>query len=153
MPGGRRRGSRQIEMMVALLLPMGSGELRLLSRDPQAQPSLDYNYLADPFDRQRLRAGVRLALTLAEHNDLKECIGPCLEPAAADLASDAALDAWLLRQATTYSHISGTCKMGAGSVAMARVDQNGEGRGLGGVRIVDASSIPHLVGGPISPTL
>jgi len=140
-------------MMVALLLPMGSGELRLLSRDPQAQPSLDYNYLADPFDRQRLRAGVRLALTLAEHNDLKECIGPCLEPAAADLASDAALDAWLLRQATTYSHISGTCKMGPGSDAMAVVDQYGKVHGLEGLRVVDASIMPNLVRAPINPTV
>src|SRR5262249_1277792 len=123
---------RRIEMMVALLLPVSTGELRLLSPDPQAQPSLDYNYLADPFDRQRLRVGVRLALTLAEHDGLKELIGPLLEPAAADVASDTALDAWLLRQATTYSHISGTCKMGPGTDPMAVVDQYGKVHGLEG---------------------
>ena len=87
-------------MMIALPFPVSTGALRLLSPDPQIQPSLDYNYLADPFDRQRLRAGVRLALTLAEPDDLKTLIGPLLEPEAADLASDAPLDAWLLRQAT-----------------------------------------------------
>jgi choline dehydrogenase len=144
---------RRIEMMVALLLPVSTGALRLLSPDPQAQPSLDYNYLADPFDRQRLRAGVRLALTLAEHDDLKELIGPLLEPAAADLASDAALDAWLLRQATTYSHICGTCKMGPGTDPMAVVDQYGKVHGLEGLRIVDASIMPNLVRAPINPTV
>jgi len=144
---------RRIEMMIALLLPASAGELRLLSRDPQTQPFLDYNYLADPFDRQRLRAGVRLALTLAEHADLQEIIGPRLEPAAADLASDAALDAWLLRQVTTYSHISGTCKMGPGTDAMAVVDQYGKVHGLEGLRVVDASIMPNLVRAPINPTV
>jgi choline dehydrogenase-like flavoprotein len=144
---------RRIEMMVALLLPVSTGELRLLSSDPQARPSLDYNYLADPFDRQRLRAGVRLALTLAEHDNLKELIGPLLEPAAADVASDAALDAWLLRQVTTFSHISGTCKMGPGTDPMAVVDQYGKVHGLEGLRIVDASIMPNLVRAPINPTV
>ncbi len=150
---GERSAPRRLEMMVALLLPVGSGELRLLSDDPQAQPFLDYNYLADPFDRQRLRAGVRLCLELAEHDDLKESIGPRLEPAAADLASDAALDEWLLRQVTTYSHISGTCKMGPGVDPMAVVDQYGKVHGLDGLRVVDASIMPNLVRAPINPTV
>src|SRR5262245_9260321 len=144
---------RRIEMMVALLLPVSTGELRLLSPAPQVQPSLDYNYLADPFDRQRLRAGVRLALTLAQHDDLKEVFGPRLEPADADLASDAALDDWLLRQVTTYSHISGTCKMGPEADAIAVVDQYGKVRGLEGLRVVDASIMPTLVRAPINPTV
>jgi choline dehydrogenase len=151
--GGEGSAHRRIEMMVALLLPVGSGELRLLSHKPDAQPFLDYNYLADPFDRQRLRAGVRLALTLAEHDSLKECIGPRLEPADADLVSEEALDAWLLRQVTTYSHISGTCKMGPGSDAMAVVDQYGKVHGLEGLRVVDASIMPNLVRAPINPTV
>jgi choline dehydrogenase len=151
--GGAGVTHRRIEMMVALLLPVSTGALRLLSPAPQAQPSLDYNYLADPFDRQRLRAGVRLALTLAEHDNLKELIGPLLEPAAADLTSDAALDAWLLHQVTTYSHICGTCKMGPGTDPMAVVDQYGKVHGLEGLRIVDASIMPNLVRAPINPTV
>ncbi len=150
---GARVAHRRIEMMVALLFPMGSGELRLLSHDPKAQPFLDYHYLADPFDRERLRAGVQLALQLAEHADLKEFIGLRLEPTDADLASDAALDEWLRRQVTTYSHISGTCKMGPGSDAMAVVDQYGKVHGLEGLRVVDASIMPTLVRAPINPTV
>lgn len=151
--GGERPARRRIEMMVALLFPVGSGELRLTSRDPQAQPFLDYNYLADSFDRQRLSAGMRLAFTLAKHDDLKEIIGPRLDPTDADLASDAALDEWLQREVTTYSHISGTCKMGPGSDAMAVVDQDGKVHGLDGLRVVDASIMPTLVRAPINPTV
>jgi hypothetical protein len=50
---------RRIEMMIALLLPLSSDELNLASRDPKVQPVLDYNYLADTFDRERLREGGR----------------------------------------------------------------------------------------------
>jgi choline dehydrogenase len=134
-------------MMVALLFPLGSGELRLTSSDPHVQPFLDYNYLADPFDRQRLRAGVRLALTLAEQDALKDIIGLRLSP------TDAALDKWLQREVTTYSHISGTCKIGPGSDALAVVDQDGKVHGLDGLRVVDASIMPTLVRAPINPTV
>ena len=41
------------EMMVALLRPASRGELRLRSTDPSVQPWLDYNYLSDPYDRER----------------------------------------------------------------------------------------------------
>ena len=151
--GGAHARHRRNEMMIALLLPAGSGELRLLSPDPQVQPLLDYNYLADPFDRQRLRAGVRLALALVEYDDLQAGLGPRLAPTAADLASDAALDEWLQREVTTYSHISGTCRMGPGADDMAVVDQYGKVHGLEGLRIVDASIMPNLVRAPINPTV
>jgi choline dehydrogenase len=151
--GGARPTLRRIEMMVALLFPVGSGELRLTCRDPQVQPFLDYNYLAHPVDRQRLRAGVRQALALAEHDSLKEVMGPRLNPTDADLLSDAALDEWLQREVTTYSHISGTCKMGPSSDATAVVDQGGKVHGLDGLRVVDASVMPTLVRAPINPTV
>jgi choline dehydrogenase-like flavoprotein len=144
---------RRVEMMVALLRPEGSGELRLTSRDPRSQPLLDYHYLADPFDRQRLRAGVRLALRLAQYDDLKAVLGPRIDPADADLTSDGALDDWLLREVTTYSHICGTCKMGPASDAAAVVDQYGRVHGLEGLRVVDASIMPTLVRAPINPTV
>jgi choline dehydrogenase len=151
--GEERLARRRIEMMVALLFPVGSGELRLTSRDPQVHPFLDYNYLTHPFDRRRLRAGVRLALKLAEHDGLKEIIGRRIDPTDTDLVSDAALDEWLQREVTTYSHISGTCKMGPSSDAMAVVDQYGKVHGLDGLRVVDASIMPTLVRAPINPTV
>ena len=142
-----------VEMMVALVLPVSSGELRLTSTDPSVQPFLDYNYLAEPFDRQRLRDGVRLCLSLAQHGELSKVIGERIEPTNADLASDGAFDDWLLREATTFSHISGTCKMGLAPDPMAVVDQYGNVHGLEGLRIVDASIMPDLVRAAINPTV
>ena len=54
---------------------------------------------------------------------------------------------------TTYSHISGTCKMGPASDPTAVVDQYGKVHGLEGLRIVDASIMPNLVRAPINPTV
>ena len=144
---------RFVEMMVALLLPASQGELKLTSTDYRVQPAMHYNYLAEAFDRERLRAGVRLALELAQRPELSGLMGSLLEPTDADLASDEALDRWLLREATTYSHISCTCRMGPADDPLAVVNQYGEVYGMEGLRVVDASIMPDLVRAPINPAV
>jgi choline dehydrogenase len=141
------------EMMVALLRPVSHGELQLRSADLNVQPWLDYNYLSDPFDRERLRHGVRQAMQLAQHEGLGELLGDRLEPSDSDLASEEALDAWMLREAVTFSHISGTCRMGPASDPMAVVDQYGQVHGMEGLSVVDASIMPDLVSAPINPAV
>ena len=150
---GEAATNRRMEMMVALLLPESQGELTLTSADHRVQPSMRYNYLAEPFDRERLRAGIRLALELAERHELAPMLGRRIEPQDGDLASDHALDQWLLREATTYSHISCTCRMGPSSDPLAVVDQYGKVHGIEGLRIVDASIMPDLVRAPINPAV
>ena len=146
-------GANLVEMMVALLRPVSRGELKLTSADPNIQPWLDYNYLSEPLDRRRLRYGVRQALRLAEHQGLQDILGDRLEPGDVDLVSDDALDAWMLREAVTFSHISGTCKMGPPSDPMAVVDQHGRVRGVEGLRVADASIMPDLMRAPINPAV
>ena len=141
------------EMMLALLRPVSRGELKLASTDPKVQPLLDYNYLTEPSDRDRLRHGVRRALELADHEGLRELLGERLEPSDRDLASDEALDVWMMRDVVTFSHISGTCRMGPSSDPMAVVDQHGRVRGLEGLRVADASIMPDLVTAPINPAV
>src|SRR5262249_58980290 len=64
--GGNRMQATGIRMTAGIQLAVGKGELRLTSRDPQVQPFLDYRYLEDEFDRQRLRAAIRLCVKLAD---------------------------------------------------------------------------------------
>ena len=150
---GEGDGGRRFEMMVALLLPESQGELTLVSSDYRVQPAMHYNYLSEPFDRERLRAGIRLALELADRRELAPLLGRRIEPEDGDLAGDDALDRWLLREATTYSHISCTCRMGPPADPLAVVDQYGKVRGMDGLRIVDASIMPDLVRAPINPAV
>ena len=139
---GDRREPLGVRMNIVLDLAMGSGELRLRSTDPNEQPFLNYNYLQEPFDRQRLREGVRLALSLAEHESFSDILAERIEPSDSDLESDDELDEWMMREATTNQHISCTCKMGPVSDPMAVVDQYGRVHGIDGLRVVDASIMP-----------
>lgn len=122
-----------------------AGVLRLASADPHAQPQLDYRYLSDPSDLARMRQGLRMLIRLSQHPAYAALIQARLSPTDADLASDAALDAWLLAHATTQHHSSGTCKMGPATDPMAVVDQYCCVHGLEGLRVVDASVMPDVV--------
>ena len=143
--GGNRMGPLGIRMTCGIQLAAGAGELRLASTDPEVQPVLDYRYLEDPFDRERLREMVRMCVGLSEHESFRDIIADRMEPSDADLASDDALDAWLRREVTTSQHISCTCKMGPSSDPMAVVDQYGRVHGLDGLRVVDASIMPDCI--------
>jgi choline dehydrogenase len=128
-----------------LNLARGSGELRSSSPDPNVQPVLDYNYLEEPFDRERLREAVRICVDLAEQDDLQAIVEERTTPTDDDLSSDDNLDDWLLRTAATSHHVSGTCKMGPASDAMAVVDQRGRVHGIDGLRVADASIMPDCI--------
>ena len=134
-----------IRFTCILELANGQGELKLKSKDPAEQPFLDYQYLQDPWDRQRLRDAVRLCLKLLEHDSYKKLVKRVITPEAPDLVSDDTLDLWMKRNVTTTQHISGTCKMGTDNDPMAVVDQQCRLRGIQGLRVVDASVMPDVI--------
>ena len=134
-----------IRFTCILELAEGSGELTLASSDPHVQPNLEYHYLEEPSDRERLREAVRLCVRLLEHPSYQGMVKSRITPSDEELASDDALDAWLRLNVTTSQHISGTCKMGPASDPMAVVDQYCRIHGLEGIRVVDASVMPNVI--------
>ena len=76
---------RLLLMSVGIYLALSAGELRIVSSDPGVQPVLDYNYLSDPFDIERLRNGVRLAHSLAQHPEMAQIIHSPQEPTSEQL--------------------------------------------------------------------
>ena len=76
---------------------------------------------------------------------MAKLIEELVDPTGADLASDDALDDWMLRNVRTSHHISGTCKMGPDSDRMAVVDQHARVYGLEGLRVADASIMPDCI--------
>ena len=138
-------GINCFSIIVALENASTSGELTLASADPSAPPLLNYRYLSDQWDRERLRWAVRQASRLCEQPAMQAILGDRLVPEDADLASDEALDAWMLRTVNTEHHSSGTCKMGPASDSMAVVDQYCHVHGMDGLRVVDASVMPNVV--------
>lgn len=123
-----------------LMHAASSGSVRLASADPDVQPEIDLNYLAEPSDLERMRSMIRLAIDLGRHSRLDGLRGELVSPAPADLASDQALDEWILRSVLTSHHPAGTCRMG--SDEMAVVDEEGRVHGVEGLRVVDASIMP-----------
>jgi choline dehydrogenase len=128
-----------------LYLAVGKGEIRLDSADPHARPRMDYHYLEEPWDRERLREAVRKCVGLLKDPAYSEIIEERTAPLDADLVSDETLDDWLLRNVSSSFHISGTCKMGPDSDLDAVVDQRLKVRGVEGLRVVDASVMPDVV--------
>jgi len=136
--------SRECRIGCRVELPVGAGELTLASADPEVHPTIHYQSLKDPHDRERLREAVRLAAALLRHEAFTGIIAACLSPTDQALTSDAALDAWLLQTAGNAHHTSGTCKMGPALDAMAVVDQYCRVHGMQGLRVVDASIMPNV---------
>ena len=150
--GGNRMEPIGIRMIIGLDLEVGSGELRLQSADPHEQPSLDYNYFQEEFDRERMREAVRICIELGNHEAWRDILDERMEPPDDALVSDDALDAWMMREVTTGHHISCTAKMGPASDPMAVVDSSGNVHGLEGIRVVDASIMPDCVRANINVT-
>ena len=124
---------------------LSSGELRLRSTNPDDPPVMDFRYMTDPWDLQRTREGVRLAVRLGDHPAFRDLVTRRIFPADADLASDEALDAWLVGNIGTQYHTSGTCKMGPATDAMAVVDQYCRVHGIEGLRVADTSVMPDVI--------
>ena len=139
-------------MVVCVELAVGSGELRLASTDPHEQPVLDYNYLTEPFDLERLREGVTVCAALGDRDEFKDIVVERIVPTDAEMASDRALGDWLMRAVQTSHHISGTCKMGPASDPTSVVDRQGRVRGVDGLRVADASIMPDSVRANINAT-
>ena len=143
--GGDGRTPVGITIQPVLNLARSSGRLTLQSADPTVQPAIDFNLLADPSDRSRLRAALQLCLELARHPSFATILGERLAPGDDDLASAAALDAWMRREVTHTNHICGTCAMGPASEPLAVVDQRGHVHDFAQLRVADLSIVPDCV--------
>src|SRR4029434_7263254 len=67
--------AEDMRLGVRLELPVSTGEIRLASTDPRVQPHLEYRLLIHPWDRERLRAAVRLCVDLLRQPVFKGLLG------------------------------------------------------------------------------
>jgi choline dehydrogenase len=131
---------------VCQLRPESRGRVGLRSADPFDDPAIFANYLAAEEDRRALREGVRMMREVARQPALDPYRSEELFPGE-DIQSDEAVDAWIRSVAETIYHPVGTCRMGADGDSMAVVDAQLRVHGLTGLRVIDASVMPTLVGG------
>jgi choline dehydrogenase-like flavoprotein len=127
---------------VCVLRPQSRGTVGLHSDRASDAPRIDPGYLSDPRDLEVLMRGARQMEALLEAPPLAPWRGRKLYPHD---GSDAALEADIRRRADTIYHPVGTCRMGEDEMAVT--DAGGRVHGVPGLRVVDASIMPLLVGG------
>ena len=132
-----------------LLRPDSRGQITLASRDPKQAPRIKQNFLAREKDWATLRAAVKLAREIGRQSALAPFVAAETGPGP-DRRSDSEVDAYIRATAITVHHPLGTCKMGSDRDPDAVVDAECKVRGVEGLRIVDASVMPDLVGGNIN---
>ncbi|HEX5078920.1 MAG TPA: GMC family oxidoreductase N-terminal domain-containing protein, partial [Geminicoccaceae bacterium] len=129
---------------VCNLRPQSRGTVRIRSADPAAPPAIAPNYLAAEADRLVAAAAIRLTRRICAAPALARFEPEEFLPGAA-LASDEDLARAAGDIGTTIFHPVGTCRMGQDPLAV--VDDRLRVRGLGGVRVVDASIMPTITSG------
>ena len=127
-----------------LELPLSQGELSLASSDIADQPKLEYRFLTDSRDRERLRSAVRQCAGIFRHEAFEGLLGDRIAPSDEILSDDEALDSWMQGNSGIAGHTSVTCRMGPASDPMAVVDQYCRVHGIQGLRVIDASVMPEI---------
>jgi choline dehydrogenase-like flavoprotein len=141
--GRRLHAARGFSSHVCALRPKSVGALTLATRDPRAAPRIDPGFYAHADDLDTMVAGFRITRGISESPLLDPFRGKELFTAGAK--SDDEIRDVLRRRSDTIYHPVGTCRMGVDEMAV--VDGQLRVRGIAGLRVVDASVMPTLVGG------
>jgi choline dehydrogenase len=131
-------------MLPGVVRPFSRGWIRLRSTDPMAPPQINPNYLDAPSDMQRLLEGVKLARRLFRTKAFADWFGQEYLPGPTVQTEDE-LRSWLRKNADSYHHQAGSCRMGLDSLAV--VDPRLRVHGLSGLRVADASIMPAVTTG------
>ncbi len=125
------------------LRPQSRGQVEIRSADPQDAPVITHNYLLEPEDQALNRYALRLARKLHSQTAFDAFRGEELDPGPS-CQTDDEIDDFASRFVSSHYHPVGTCKMGTDKAAV--VDPQLRVHGLQGLRVVDASVMPRLVG-------
>ena len=142
--GRHRMPGHGFTLHACFLRPQSRGYIGLRSGSMRDAPRIHANYLSAAGDLERLIEGVKLSRELLSSRAFDDVRGPEVFPGSA-ARSDAEIAAAIRAKAESIYHPVGTCRMGED--AQSVVDPQLRVRGIAGLRVVDASVMPRLVGG------
>lgn len=122
--------------------PLSRGTVQLRSADPLQPPRIVSNYLTDPQDGKVLVAGLQMLREIYRQPAFRELVADEYMPGAG-IAGDAGLAEFARNKGGTIFHPSGTCRMGGDALSV--VDERLRVRGIGRLRVIDASVMPTMV--------
>jgi len=131
--------------------PLSRGHLRLTSPNPHDHPKIFPRLLDHEEDVAVLRRGCEIIREIFAAPPLASHVLSELSPGI-EVNTAAEWEHYLRRDSITIFHPCGTCRMGVDAKAV--VDPKLRVRGVSGLRVIDASIMPHLVSGNINaPTI
>ena len=128
---------------VCLLRPKSRGSVGLQSANPNDVPLIDPNFLGHEDDVKDLVAGFKMTRKLMDAPAL--AAHRTEDMFTANVHTDEEIVQVLRERVDTVYHPVGSCRMGVDDMAV--VDPRLKVRGVEGLRIVDASIMPTLIGG------
>ncbi|MCW5744618.1 MAG: GMC family oxidoreductase N-terminal domain-containing protein [Alphaproteobacteria bacterium] len=126
------------------LRPESLGSIHIRSADPNVEPAIRFNFLADPIDQRAMVDGFRMMRRIVEAPPMDAFRGEEYSPGKG-VESDSDILGWIRNNSETAYHPIGTCRMGPGPNAV--VDDHLKVHGLAGLRIADASIMPTMPSG------
>ena len=143
-PGWRKGAGHMLSCANVLLRPESRGEVTLRSADPRDKPKIQFNLLKAQADRETFRRMVRFGQRFFETHPAASLVeSPVLPPPG--VRTDEEIDAYVRKYIGTAMHPTSSCAMGTGADAV--LDEACGVRGLEGLRVVDASVMPTIIGG------
>ena len=127
-----------------LIRPASRGTVRLASGDVDTPPLIDPHLLAAEIDLDTLVASLELNREIAHQEALSGWLDRELYPGPQVRSAPEVRD-YIRSAVGSYHHQVGTCKMGVDELAV--VDPSLRVRGIEGLRIADASVMPHVTSG------
>lgn len=128
-----------LPVSIHLLEHRSSGQVRLASADPTDLPIVEPALLEHPDDVAAMLGGFRLVTRLTQHPALAAFYGPLLTPAPDSDPMEHILESYV-----TYSHGTGTCRIGPVDDPGAVVDPHLRVHGVSGLWVADASVLPTV---------
>jgi len=126
---------------ISQLYPKSRGSIHIASKDPDAHPLIDPNYLDHPDDLDTFKRGLSMMKQVTETQPLSDIILRAVLPDGDDFTEENLLKFLRAHGHSCFHHIS-TCMMGTGPDAV--VDPQLRVHGIDGLRIVDSSIMPTL---------
>jgi len=132
---------RGLTIMAVLVHVASRGRVWLRSADPRHKPAIDAGYLTDETDLDPLVEGLRIARQIGEQPALRPHRREEYAPGAS-VGTTEELSAYVRSRLTTLYHPTSTCAMGPSEDDV--VDPELRVRGVGRLRVVDASVFPSV---------
>ncbi|WP_105405267.1 GMC family oxidoreductase [Neorhizobium sp. T7_12] len=127
-------------LSAAVVTPKSRGHVRLKSGDPAERPMVEPNFLDHPDDLKALGHSIELCREIGNSAPMRSFTVREVMPGR-KLEGKEQVD-FMRNGATSYSHASGTCRMGTDAGAV--VDADLRVNGLRNLRIADSSIMPRI---------